>query len=267
MKQKCIKELGKLISKKNIFFTNRGNKSINLALKLAKSLGKKKAFIQNQGGWITYDQYLKKLNFEYHYLDTDYGIIDIKLLKEKLDSDSVLLINSMPGYFCIQEDMDKIEKLCVEKNCFLINDVSGSIGREVAKSGDLIIGSFGRWKPINLEYGGFIGFNNNDYEQFYKDNFDQELKDFYSDLIVKLKDLDKRLDMFKKFTHKIKKQLSSLDVIHKNSDGINVIVKTHNNELKLEVTDFCKLYDYEFTSCPRYIRVMDEAISIEVKRL
>ncbi len=260
----CLKSL---TSKSNIFFTDRGNTSILLALKLAKHIGKKKLFIQDQGGWLTYEQFAKKLKFEYHFLDTDYGIVQIKNLKQHIDKDSVLLINSLPGYFCVQENMKEIYELCKEKNCFLINDISGSIGKDVAKYGDLVIGSFGRWKPINIEYGGFIAFDNKEYNDFLKKNFSKELKDFYKELNDKLSNLSKRLKQFDKITTKIKKQLHEFEIIHKESKGINVIVKFSSLEQKMKIIDYCKLYNFEYTECPRYIRVMDNAISIEVKRL
>ena len=60
-------------------------------------------------------------------------------------------------------------------------------------------------------------------------------------------------------------QLKDFDIIQ--SNGINVIVKFNNAEEKLKLIDYCKLYGYEFTLCPRYIRVLEDAISIEVKRL
>ena len=257
----------RLTSKKHIFYTNRGNTSILLALKLAKKLGKKKAFIQDQGGWLTYEQYLKKIKYEYHFLETDAGIVSLKTLKKHIDSDSVLIINSMPGYFCLQENMKEIYELCQKKNCFLINDVSGSIGKEIARYGDLIIGSFGKWKPLNIEYGGFIAYENIKYKDFFNNNFNKELKDFQSELKVKLSNLNKRLKDIEKISNKIKIQLRKFDIIHKNSNGINVVVKYNSPEEKMKLIDYCKVYNYEFTECPRYIRVNDDAISIEVKRL
>ena len=74
--------LGKLTGKKNIFFTDRGNSSILLSLKLAKSLGKTKAFIQDQGGWITYGQFLRKLKFDIFTLETDYGVVKPDSMKD-----------------------------------------------------------------------------------------------------------------------------------------------------------------------------------------
>ncbi len=265
-KTNSVKLLKKYTGKKHIFFTDRGNTSIKLALKLAKDLGKKKAFIQDQGGWITYEQFLKKLKFDYEFLQTDYGIVPLKELEAVLDEDSVLLINSMPAYFALQEDMDKIEKVCKKKKAFLINDVSGSIGLEQGKHGDIVLGSFGKWKPLELNYGGFLAFDG-DYEEFFKKNSDKKLKNFYNDLQKRLKELPKRIKGMKEKAEKVKEQLQRFGVVHNEKIGYNVIVRFDGPEAKLKIVEFCKLYGYEFTLCPRYIRVMDDAISIELKRL
>ena len=66
---------------------------------------------------------------------------------------------------------------------------------------------------------------------------------------------------------KVKKQLKDFDVIHRNEHGINVVVKTDSSERKAEVIDFCKVYGYDYVLCPKYYRVMEEAVSIELKRL
>jgi len=264
---KAINKLQKLTGKKHIFFTDRGNTSIKLCTKLSKNIGKTKVFIQDQGGWMTYPDFIQKENLELHYLDSDYGILTLSTIKKHIDKESVLLINSMPGYFAMQKDMDKIEKLCSEKGCLLINDVAGSIGSVNAKFGDIIFGSFGRWKPVNNEYGGFIATDIPEYLKFFKENKTFDLKEFYPDLNKKLDDLDKRLKFLHKKVKTVKKQLKDFDIIHRDSDGLNVIVKFFGPEEKLKILDFCKIYGYEFTLCPRYIRVLDDAISIELKRL
>ncbi len=260
-----IELLKRLTGKKHIFFTDRGNSSILLALKLAKSLGKTKAFLQDQGGWITYGQFLRKLKFEIFPLETDYGIIKLNSL-QGIDEKSLLLVNSMPGYHALHDDMDKIEKICQSKTCFLINDVSGSIGRKEAKYGDIILGSFGEWKPVEVKYGGFLAFDNPEYDDFFKENFKKDVRDFYGVLEEKLKELPLKLKKIDETVGKIKEQLSRHFIFHKESKGLVVIARFNNEEEKMKLLDFCKLYGYEFTLCPRYIRVMDNAISIEIKR-
>ena len=49
--------------------------------------------------------------------------------------------------------------------------------------------------------------------------------------------------------------------------GINIVLKFDSPQKKLDIENYCKLYNYEFTLCPRYIRVMEPAISIEIKRI
>ncbi|MBI4141867.1 hypothetical protein HY484_03010, partial [Candidatus Woesearchaeota archaeon] len=43
-------------------------------------------------------------------------------------------------------------------------------------------------------------------------------------------------------------------------------VKFNNEQEKQQLIDYCNKNKYEYTLCPRYIRVMDNAISIEVKK-
>ncbi len=266
MKSKCGEHLKKITGKKNIFFTDRGNTSILLALKLAKYLGKTKAFIQDQGGWITYGQYLRKLKFEIIDLETDSGIIKLNSLND-IDDMSLLLMNSMPGYHALQTDISEIEKICKQKNCFFINDVSGSIGKKEAKYGNIILGSFGEWKPVEIKYGGFLAFDETSYKKFFSENFSKELKDFYKELYTKLEELPGKLKKIDETVSKIKLQLKDFNVIHSESKGLNVIVRFNNDEEKMEILDFCKAYNYEFLLCPMYIKVLENAVSIEVMRL
>ena len=61
-----------LLGKKKIFLTQSGDHSILYSLELAKKLGKEKVFIQDQGGWLTYRDYPKKLKMQKIELKTDY---------------------------------------------------------------------------------------------------------------------------------------------------------------------------------------------------
>ncbi|MFH2021388.1 MAG: DegT/DnrJ/EryC1/StrS family aminotransferase [archaeon] len=264
-KTKATDRLKLLTGKKHIVFTDRGNTAILLALKLAKSLGKTTAFLQDQGGWITYSQYTKKLKFEQVNIGTDYGIVEKNNLKN-LDNKSVLLINSMPGYFAVQENMKEIENICRKKDIFLINDASGTIGLELAKYGDIILGSFGEWKPVEVGYGGFLAFDG-DYTKLFEENNKRPVNDFYEKLIQELAKLKTKQNSQFETAEKIKKQLKDFDIIHRERKGYNVIVKFSSNDERAKIVDFCKIYNYEFTMCPRYIRVNEDAVSIEVKRL
>jgi len=264
MKQ-ILEKLQQLTGCKYIQLTERGNNSLLIALTLAKNfLDKENVLIQNEGGWITYKQYPKKIGLNIIEVKTNYGLIDLNDLEDKADENSVLLINSTPGYVAF-EDMQKVQDACKRKNCFLINDVSGSIGTENAKFGDIIFGSFGRWKPVNLEYGGFIAANNDKYyEEFDASYFDEHK---YDELMEKLNELPKRLEKLQEKRKKILEDLQSFEIVHKKSQGINVIIKFDDDETKKRIIDYCKENNLEFTECPRYIRIKEPAISIEVKRI
>ncbi|MCM2324828.1 MAG: DegT/DnrJ/EryC1/StrS family aminotransferase [Candidatus Woesearchaeota archaeon] len=255
-----------LTGKKHVFFTDRGNSAIKLSLKLAKSLGKTKLLLQDQGGWITYEQYAKELKFQYRLMDTDYGLVKLDVLKAILDKDTAVLMNSMPGYYCVQEDMEKISALCKKTGAFLINDVSGSIGKGAAKHGDIILGSFGEWKPIEVGYGGFAAYDDTAFTGFFTENFKRERKDFFEKLNEEIDGLPAKLKNINEKTKMIKSQLKSFDIIHRESDGLNVIVRFGNDEERMKILEFCRLYGYEFKLCPMYIKVNEQAISLEVKR-
>ena len=50
------------------------------------------------------------------------------------------------------------------------------------------------------------------------------------------------------------------------SPGHNVIVKFNTDEEKEKIINYCDKNELEYTLCPRYIRVEENAVSIEVKR-
>jgi len=262
MNQETLSLLKNLTNKEVVKLVSRGNKAILYALRIAKKLGKNKLVIQDQGGWITYTQFGSKLKFDIIKLKTDYGLIILDELEKEISDDCVLLVNSLSGYFA-EQDMDSIYSLCKSSNCLVINDISGSIGTEVAKVGDILVASFGKDKPLNYGKGGLIAVA--DDQWFGLTKILEE--DFDEDFSKKLLDLESRLFLLKKVTKKIKQDLAKFEIIHRQLDGINVVVKFNDKKEKEELVSYCQKNEYEFTECPRYIRVLDDAISIEVKRL
>ena len=263
----ALGRIGELVGKSNILFTASGNKAIFAALKALKQDSRLTVFVQDQGGWLTYFQYPARLKMGLSLIRTDYGLItDFSALGSQLEPGSIALINSMPGYAAIQ-DMKQVERVCRENCCFLINDVSGSVGSDDALFGDLILGSFGKDKPVNLSYGGFIA---TDDELLFG-----RLSDIRGDspgldcgiLCERLDDLPDRIRFFSAVRKKIINDLSDFDIIHRNEPGINVIVKYDDAARRESIIDYCDANKYPFTECPRYIRVRENAISIEVKRL
>ncbi len=288
LKNRIKSSLKKLTNKKNILFTRRGNDSIRKVIRLAKSLGREKVLIQDQGGWITYKQFANKEGLMCIELKTDYGLTNIEDLKKKADGKSIFIINSLTGYYA-DENMDKISDICRKKHCLLINDVSGSIGLRLAKYGDITFSSFNRWKPIDMCIGGFIAFNNSILSHFEIDRETKkpveklfDLNEYFSNIeeyVFKQKELEKlfqkvsnvgkRQRFFSKTHQKIKNDMKKLrlNIIHSRKQGINVIIKYSDEDEKNKIIKYCEDNQLEYTECPRYIRVNEQAISIEVKRL
>lgn len=235
--------LRKLTGKKHIYLVDRGN----TAIKFLQNKYKEKTFlIPDQGGWLTYKNAKIKKTFK-----TNYGIT--KPLKMQ---NSILLINTMPGYFALQS----LKGFKKDKTSLIINDASGSIGTKYAKQGDIILGSFGKQKPVNLNYGGFIAAN---FLLNVQENFNK-LK--LIALEKKLKQLPQRLKKLQRITKKIKKELKQYNILHKKHKAINIIVKFENEQTKNKIIKYCNNNNLQYTICPRYIRVNEKAISIEVKR-
>ena len=266
MTEEIKKQLIEFTGCSNIKIVKNGNKAILYALRIAKRLGKINIFIQDQGGWITYYQYPKRLNLEIIKLKTNFGLIDKHELASKLDDKSVLLINSMPGYLAL-EDMGDIAAICRENKSMIINDISGSIGTDNAKFGDIVVCSFGKDKPINYGDGGFIGVKDSDYF----DIIEMQEISAGAGLADRIKTLDNRLADINAIRVQLLADLISLGfqekLIHPSRHGINIAVRFADETEKERVINYCNKNNVEYTICPRYIRVECDAVSIEIKRL
>lgn len=279
MKNKIIDILKKLTKHNNIELTSRGNTAIFAALYCARklvldeknSITRKNVIIPDQGGWLTYEKYSQMLELEVKKVKTDFGIIDLGDLK-KISKNACAIIYSNPAGYFAEQPTKEIYNICKKNECLVILDVTGCIGDNKLCNGDyadFTLSSFGRWKPVNVGYGGFVSTQKKEYfdkakEIFKTTSFD---KKYFPLLEKKLKALDKRLEFFYKKAIKVKNDLKNSDIIHKDKKSINVIVKFNSDKQKEKIINYCKTNNLEYTLCPRYIRVMDNAISIEIKRL
>ncbi len=266
---RSIKLLKEYTQHEQLKLVPSGNAAIFAAIAMAKNKSRK-AFIliPDQGGWLTYEPYAKLLGFEVRKIKTDDGIIDAEELREQAPKASAFLYSNPGGYFA-EQPTRKIYNACKGK-CLCIMDVSGCIGDKDLCNGDyadVMIGSFGRWKPVNMEYGGFVSakdkllYHGKSVFPMLKVNFD------YDALLEKLKKAPERIHYFYGRCVKIKQDLKGFDIAHKDRKGINVVVKFSSETEKKKIVDYCDNHKLEYTICPRYIRLMDDAVSIEVKRL
>ena len=243
--------LGIMTGKKYVKLVNRGNSAIKIALKLAKDKGFSQVYIPDQGGWLTYRQFPKKMGFNVIEIKTDSGLIDAKGLK------GVLLYQSLAGYFA-EQDIKAIRK---SFSGLIILDVC-NLGDKTDFNADILVGSFGKDKVVDLGYGGFIATDFDIDVNGY--GFDESREE---ELVEKLYLAKKRLKYLHHKNKKVKKELKGFDIVHRDKKGLNVIVRFNNEEEKEKIIDYCDKKSYEWTLCPRYIRVNENAISIELKRL
>jgi len=266
MKDKVIGILRKLAGHENIFLTQRGNKAILTALKILKNKNSNKILIPDQGAWITYSQYAKKIKFGIEILKTDYGVIDLSILKNKLKNKHILIYSNPAAYYAIQP-VKKIYDICKKNGARVILDITGCIGSDYydGNYADIIVCSFGKSKPVNLGYGGFLSTDKKFVLGSYLDSIGFEGD--YGELFEKLKNLKRKHEFLEGVNKKIKDDLKHFNVLHKDKKGINVIVMFDDLEEKNMIIKYCEKNRYEFVVCPKNIKVNEEAISIEVKRL
>ena len=246
-------QLRELVRHKHVYLTSRGNAAIEKAL---EQFPKGDLLIADQGGWMSYKKIAKKLGFNVVELKTDLGVIDLEDLKQKINDASTVLYQNPAGYFA-EQPVKEIYETAKGK---VILDVSGCLGENLGDYADIIVGSFGRWKIADLGQGGFLSSN-------------KELKveeDFEGDLYKlseKLSKVKERLQGLYNKCKQIKEDFKQFNVLHKDKKGVNVIVAFSNDEERSEILKYCQKNNYEWTECPREIRVNVPAISIEVKRL
>ena len=161
-----IKMLQKFAGHGYISLTTRGNTAIFAALLAAHKVNpeRKTVLIPDQGGWLTYKTYPGKLGLDVVEVQTDDGIIVLDDLQMRAKGALCFIYANPAGYIAVQPSKE-IYKICNKENCMFIEDVCGTIGTEYCKGSeaDILVCSFGRWKPINVGYGGFVSFKEEKY--------------------------------------------------------------------------------------------------------
>ena len=155
MTTEILAKLKELAQMKYAFITKRANHSILLPLKIAKANGYETVYIQESGGWITYDQFARKLKLSIEQIPTQNE--ELILTNLKLNSKSIILIHSLAGYHKTI-DTTKLRTLADAQGALFIEDMCGTFGN-TKPNGHIILGSFGNAKPLSVGAGGFIATN------------------------------------------------------------------------------------------------------------
>ena len=267
IKQQVIKQIKELTNCKHVEVVLRGNSAIDSVLGIIPK--GKKLLIPEEGGWIHYKKGPENLGIQFEVVACNEAKIDLEDLKQKVSSGEfyAFLYDNPGGYFA-EEPTEEIYRICKENGCLVFLDISGSIGTKYAdtKNADLVIGSFGRWKPINAEVGGFVASNN---KELWGQLEFEELKDECSLKLIeeKINGMQERLKFLLDKRKKVINDLKDFDIVHSNDYGLVVIVKFSTEEEMKKIINYCDNNKLPYTECPRYIRLNQKAISIEIKKL
>lgn len=265
MQEEVLKKLREFTRHNNVRLTDRGNSAIFVAMSMAKRVNPKPFFlIPDQGGWISFRTYPRILGFDIKEIMTNKGILNLKTLKEGTKNACALIMTSFAGYFA-EQPLEEISNICKKNGCLLIEDASGAIGDETLCNGnlsDIIVGSFGKWKPVNLGYGGFISVKQKEYFEQAKEPFSliKVHNNIYQELLPLLN--AERLNKLLRLQEKVKNELKDVEIFHRDKRGLNVVT-----EYSPQVIKYCQKKDYPYLLCPTYARLNEKAISIELKRL
>ncbi|MBU1111910.1 MAG: aminotransferase class I/II-fold pyridoxal phosphate-dependent enzyme [archaeon] len=277
LKQAIIQSIGEKTKHYFVELVTKGNSAILLALtKLSLANPESKIYGPKEGGWLTYPKYAKALGKEYITIETTDATLNLDDLQAKLSAappKSIFIYHSLGGYVA-KQPIEQIYNICKERDCHVVMDACGSFGTNLCDGNyaDVMFGSFGRWKLVDLGRGAFISFKDQElYEQFKPlvSAFPFEGSDEdYEKLLHKLDSVEERINFLLDKRKEIIEFLDTFDIVHKTSKlGFVVIVKFKNETDRMRILKYCTTHSLEYTDCPREIRILDNAISIEVKRL
>ncbi len=242
-----------------IRLTDRGNTAIQGAVSLIKGT----ILIPEEGGWLEYE----KIAHHQKVRCVD-AVLDLDDLKQQLQKNPAALLYQNPAGYFAEQPMEEIYHLCHEHNCLVIIDVSGSIGTPLCNGqyADILVGSFGKWKLVEARAGGFISCHE---QELFEKLAVPEFADAGSlqKIMQKLQELPSRIAFLDTKIQAIKNDLQAFDVIHPLDRSFVVVVRFHTEGEKETIINYCRTHRLEWTECPRYIRLNQKAISIEVKRL
>jgi hypothetical protein len=262
----CLKKIIEYTRHEAARLTNSGDGAIFAALHIAKQEGYNQLLIPDQGGWLSYKTFPELLSIKTMEIKTDRGLIDPGSLI--LHKHMAVIVPSYAGYIA-EQPLEKISEACRERGHLLIEDASGAIGSERLCNGrfsDIIVGSFGKAKIVDNEHGGFISGRKEMLMHKETNPLTEPVKLDHAALLGKLDKAMERLAMLLTRQKKVKEDLKSFEIIHRDAQGINAAILFRSEEEKTKIIKYCSENGLEYTICPRYIRVLEDAISIEIKR-
>ena len=249
-------------------------------------------FIPDQGAWNGFKQIANFLNKDLITVKTTQGLIELDLLEESLENasndglldiddennKSALFLTSFAGYTA-EQDFKEISDFVHKNNLMLVEDASGAITdskRKLANGNysDIIIGSTGSPKIVNVGDGGFITSNDNSLfdksKLLLKTNKASNITacGIFNELDFANDSLNKTIDSCSYLKENIQDK-TSFNVFHLDKRGINVIIESDDpKSLSYKLRQEFLLDSHGMiTKCPNYNRIKEKAVAMEIKNL
>lgn len=267
---------------------NSGNSAILSAMNAIDGA----ILIPDQGAWNGFKQIASFLNKDLITVKTNHGLIDLDALNESIISSSqegiidlddennrsALFLTSFAAYTA-EQDIKEISKLVHGHNMLLVEDASGAITDSEGKlangnHSDIIIGSTGSPKIVNVEDGGFI--TTDDSSLFERSRLllktDRASNitacGIYKELDFANDTLNKTIDACSYLKDNIEEN-TDFEVFHKDKRGINVIIRAEDpKSLSYKLRHEFVLDSHGMiTKCPNYNRLKEKAVALEIKNL
>lgn len=281
-------KLADIVNHKYVKLVNSGNSAIFSAMNSIDGA----ILIPDQGAWNGFKQIANFLNKDLITVKTNQGLIDLDYLNESIISSSkdnmidlddenkksALFLTSFAAYTA-EQDIKEISDFIHKNNMVLVEDASGAIGdceNKLANGNysDIIIGSTGSPKIVNVEDGGFITTNDNSLfdksKLLLKTNTASNITacGIYNELDFAQENLKKTIDSCLYLKEKIKNE-TDFEVFHKDKRGINLIIKTDDpKSLSYKLRQEFVLDSHGMiTKCPNYNRLKEKAVALEIKNL
>ena len=222
----------------------------------------------------------------------DKGLIDLDNLDDLIISSSkdniinlddennksALFLTSFAAYTA-EQDLEAICDFAHKNNILVVEDASGAIGdyeNRLANGNysDIIIGSTGSPKIVNVEDGGFITTNDDGFfdnsKLLLKTNKASKITacGIYNELDFAKDNLKKTIDACLYLKEAIGDE-TDFNVFHKDKRGINVIMETEDpKSLSYKLRQEFVLDSHGMiTKCPNYNRLKEKAVTLEIKNL
>ena len=277
-----------IVNHKFAKLVNSGNSAILSAMNSIDGA----ILIPDQGAWNGFKQIANFLNKDLITVKTNQGLVDLDYLNESIISSSkdnmidlddenkksALFLTSFAAYTA-EQDIKEISDFIHKNNMVLVEDASGAIGDRENKLAngnysDIIIGSTGSPKIVNVEDGGFITTNDNSLfdksKLLLKTNKASNITacGIYNELDFAQENLEKSIDSCLYLKEKIKNE-TGFEVFHTDKRGINVIIKTDDpKSLSYKLRQEFVLDSHGMiTKCPNYNRLKEKAVALEIKNL